>query len=667
MRASRPEKEKEDELNMLPVRIAWKQAMLVTVLVVAGAWQLSIVAQRTLLPWTKATWRTRELNGMGRSARFYLGRAGAEYLNFLRSVVPEDAPIVIPPGAVQFSEQNVLQFYLMPRAAVGCPCESQETLPKACVRCLLAPSHYVPAIGEFPPDSIMDGVKVFVPFESKYAFYRGVYAPLLPEPGPAQVSWAFSVFPAGPLLLDLLALALLLGVGGMLAIVLLEERSRAWALPAAFPLGAGIVTWTVFLLGWAGLKLSATTYLAGALIPLALAAGYGVKTGRLQAALSAVRSWRVPTRGFRLRVSGAGLAIVLCGGVLLAAGGVSIGRGYSQFDDIANWALKGYGIAEERSILGGNVWGGHTLEYPQNVPLQIAFFRLVEGDLFPASKLTFTLSFASLLLGAYLFWRDSGVGKLIASLGVLFLATVPILVEHATLGYPNLPMMTYQVLGCLFCLIGIRRRQTGQVLVGSLLLGLSAWTRLESAVYSLAVIGLLALWVLLAREERRILLFLMLPMLTIELPWLVFYGLYGASGSASLEAVARLGQASGAGVALLRENAASLLEDLRLQATDLHYWGAALPVSLFLLLVGLPTAMKRRDQKVLPLFFLFGLVTFVFLSIGDVGADLAGWHTDNLPRHLFPVVVLAAIAAVLAAGRWAVSSSSASWRALSTE
>ena len=96
---------------------------------------------------------------MGRSARFYLGRAGAEYLNFLRSVVPEDAPIVIPPGAVQFSEQNVLQFYLMPRAAVGCPCESQETLPKACVACLLAPSHFIPAIGEFPPDSIMDGEK----------------------------------------------------------------------------------------------------------------------------------------------------------------------------------------------------------------------------------------------------------------------------------------------------------------------------------------------------------------------------------------------------------------------------------------------------------------------------------------------------------------------------
>ncbi len=135
----RPGKEKEVELGMLPVRIAWKQAVLVAVLVVAGAWQLSIVAQKTILPWTKATWRTRELNGMGRSARFYLGRAGAEYLNFLRSVVPEDGPIVIPPGAVQFSEQNALQFYLMPRAAVGCPCKSQETLPKACVHVPASP------------------------------------------------------------------------------------------------------------------------------------------------------------------------------------------------------------------------------------------------------------------------------------------------------------------------------------------------------------------------------------------------------------------------------------------------------------------------------------------------------------------------------------------------
>ena len=654
-------------MGMLPVRIGWRQAILAAVLVVAGAWQLSIVAQRTILPWTKATWRTRELNGMGRSARFYLGRAGAEYINFLRSVVPEDAPIVIPPGAVQFSEQNVLQFYLMPRAAVGCPCESQATLPKACVQCLLAPSHYVPAIGEFPPDSIMDGVKVFIPFESKYAFYRGVYAPPTSEAPPPQAPWTLDAIPAGPLLLDLAAMALLLGVGAMLAIVLLDRGSLAWALPAAFPLGAGIVTWAVFLLGWAGWKLSATTYLVGGLIPLALAAGYGLKSGRLQAALRALGGWRIPTRGFGLRIPGAGLAILLCAGVLLLAGVVSIGRGYSQFDDIANWALKGYGLAEEATIFGGNVWGGHTLEYPQNVPLQIAFFRLVEGDLLPASKLTFTLSFASLLLGAYLFWRDSGVGKLIASLGLLFLATVPILLEHATLGYSNLPMMTYLVLGCLFCLIGMRRRETGQVLVGSLLLGLSAWTRLESAVYSLAVVGLLAAWVLLARKERRFLLFLILPMLAIELPWLVFYGLYGARGSASLGAVARLGQAPVAGVELLRENAVSLLEDLRLQATDLPTWGAALPVSLILLLVGLPMAMKRKDQKVLPLFLLFGLVAFVFLSIGDVGADLAGWHMDNLPRHLFPVVVLAAIAAVLAAGRWAASSSSASQPAPSTE
>ncbi len=71
------------------------------------------------------------------------------------------------------------------------------------------------------------------------------------------------------------------------------------------------------------------------------------------------------------------------------------------------------------------------------------------------------------------------MGRLTASLGLLFLATVPILFEHATLGYSNLPMMTYLVLGCLLCLIGIRRRQTGQILVGSLLLGLSAWTRIR--------------------------------------------------------------------------------------------------------------------------------------------------------------------------------------------
>jgi hypothetical protein len=475
---------------------------------------------------------------MGRSARFYLGRAGAAYIDFLRSAVPEDSPIVIPPGAVQFSEQNILQFYLMPRAAVGCSCESEGEYSKACLDCIRAPNTFVPAIGEFPAPSAVAGVKVLVPFESKYPYYRGVFAsaPLRDLISPGASS--FDGLPLVPIALDILIIGLLLAVGSTVALGLLDQNSLRWVFPVAFPLGAGVVTWTVFLLGWAGWPLTVETFGAGVFLPLALASGYGWRTGHLARAWRAASRWYGRRSGFRITLSGSLLTLSLLTGVLFAGGAVSIGRGYSQFDDIANWALKGYGLAEEHSIFGGSMWGGNAMEYPENIPLQIAFFRLAEGDILPASKLTFTLFFASLVLGTLLFWGDSAVGKMVGALGALFLATVPILFEHATLGYANLPMTAYLVLGCMSSLSGFRKKDKGHVLIGSLLLGLSAWTRLESAVYALAAAVFLSAGMLRSREDRAYIPFLSLPMVTVMVPWLAFYGVYGGNGSPSEVAIA---------------------------------------------------------------------------------------------------------------------------------
>jgi hypothetical protein len=639
-----------------PLRVDGRQAVVVALLALASLWQLPTIAKYTIIPWTKATWRTLDLNAMGRSARFYLGRAGAAYIDFLRSAVPEDSPIVIPPGAVQFSEQNILQFYLMPRAAVGCSCESEGEYSKACLDCIRAPNTFVPAIGEFPAPSAVAGVKVLVPFESKYPYYRGVFAsaPLRDLISPGASS--FDGLPLVPIALDILIIGLLLAVGSTVALGLLDQNSLRWVFPVAFPLGAGVVTWTVFLLGWAGWPLTVETFGAGVFLPLALASGYGWRTGHLARAWRAASRWYGRRSGFRITLSGSLLTLSLLTGVLFAGGAVSIGRGYSQFDDIANWALKGYGLAEEHSIFGGSMWGGNAMEYPENIPLQIAFFRLAEGDILPASKLTFTLFFASLVLGTLLFWGDSAVGKMVGALGALFLATVPILFEHATLGYANLPMTAYLVLGCMSSLSGFRKKDKGHVLIGSLLLGLSAWTRLESAVYALAAAVFLSAGMLRSREDRAYIPFLSLPMVTVMVPWLAFYGVYGGNGSPSEVAIARLIQEPGAGAGLLWQNSVELLRWLWLQAKDFPAWGAALPGSVALLLVGLPNAVKRRDRSVLLPVSLFGWVTLVVASIGIVGGDLSGWQTE-LYRHLFPVVTLAIVASVVAAGRWIGASS----------
>lgn len=116
----------------------------------------------------------------------------------------------------------------------------------------------------------------------------------------------------------------------------------------------------------------------------------------------------------------AGMAFfgVLFGMALLT----SLTRAYSTYDGIANWTLKGYGMALERSIFAGAKWGGHVLSYPQNLPLTIAMFRLADGDILPGSKLLFPLFAFSLFLGINRHLRAMGTRSWISLLWIALLA-----------------------------------------------------------------------------------------------------------------------------------------------------------------------------------------------------------------------------------------------------
>ena len=59
-------------------------------------------------------------------------------------------------------------------------------------------------------------------------------------------------------------------------------------------------------------------------------------------------------------------------------------------DSIQIWGAKGYGIAITGSIKDVTDWETNTLAYPLHVPVLVAFFRLLSGDLLPSSKLIFS-------------------------------------------------------------------------------------------------------------------------------------------------------------------------------------------------------------------------------------------------------------------------------------
>ena len=88
--------------------------------------------------WLKAAWRTRDMPAETRGVRFMLGTRAADYIDFLQANVPAGTSIVLPFGVGEFTQQSLLQFFLMPHPIPGCDCGSTkfEEVTRECVLCL---------------------------------------------------------------------------------------------------------------------------------------------------------------------------------------------------------------------------------------------------------------------------------------------------------------------------------------------------------------------------------------------------------------------------------------------------------------------------------------------------------------------------------------------------
>ena len=223
-------------------------------------------------------------------------------------------------------------------------------------------------------------------------------------------------------------------------------------LALGFPLGAGIFTWSLFITSWAGVPVSIASASLSWVVLLVMALAIRKVIPMRQ---DAIRE-KVASRG-RLPVAlewGVPVALSFILGVAGFAAWLGIACAYSAGDDMAIWAVKGYGIAPQGTVWAAGHWGDHGLSYPLNLPLLIATYRF-SGDILPASKLIAPLFYISLCIGCLRFWWQRDVSPLTASAGAIGLAATPILFEHATLGYANLPYTAYLVLGSGEAILGI--------------------------------------------------------------------------------------------------------------------------------------------------------------------------------------------------------------------
>jgi hypothetical protein len=447
------------------------------------------------------------------------------------------------------------------------------------------------------------------------------------------------------LTVDLAVLAGLTVLGYLVVRLILPDRGWPETLALSFPIGAGTTSWVVFVWSWLGLQLSAPSVI-GLWLVASLAAGFVLRMREIPLRASTRAAPSAATNVGRI-VSV--VAMAATGALFLFSLILTVGRAQAGWDAMAIWSAKGYGIALEGSIQAARHWGGHGLSYPLNMPILISFFALFDGDALPGSKLIFPLFYASLLGGCFLFWRRGKLSATLSSVGMLTLASVPVLYDHATLGYANLPEACYLVLGLLYLLQGSLERSRRALLVSSLLLGLAMWTRPEGVI--LVIVGIAALAVALrlsGAEQIRGGVWLV-PVALVGGTWLVFVSRYaGGSQFGGTIRGAWTGWANGEfNLFALRQIATYTAR----QAVSPSVWGVAAPLLLVLIWIGRRHLLPEAGSAVLPILMMgvvSGMAVLAFYYLASYAdPPLDWWLSTGLNRTAIPSVCLVAVGAFL--------------------
>lgn len=129
--------------------------------------------------WLKRVYRLAGHSALERSAVYATGNRFSEYMTFLWEQIPEDGTVIITTGMVggETGHEGIMEYYLRPRRVINC---ASGRPIEECVPAFADEETYVLAVGEFPPDKLINQFKEFVPFDPDH-FYHGVYIPTDPR------------------------------------------------------------------------------------------------------------------------------------------------------------------------------------------------------------------------------------------------------------------------------------------------------------------------------------------------------------------------------------------------------------------------------------------------------------------------------------------------------
>jgi hypothetical protein len=569
-----------------------------------------------------------------RSAAFNLGEEFAGYIVFLNSNIPLAARVVLPPADVQpagLGTTPYMQYFLAPRQVINCG-------DAACLLQLRAENTYILVTENFPGSHIPAGFGSVSMFNQKWG-----YLPPAGDPRPLpEAPREFDSYLA--LLSAALAPGLWLGMitlsGAAWVARLLPAAGRGLRLGLGYGLGLAAFSAGMALLSLTGLPLNRTTLW-----------GMSALIG-ISAALLLPRNWRFllssPTNLLKRQQPANWMVLAFILGLGGAAAILAVGRGYSVSDELLLWGTKGYGIAATGSIRQVMDWGTNTVEYPLHLPLLIAAFKILFGEILPASKLLPAGYYTALLLVAYSAMARTGLRHWWAVLMVLLLGTMPLVSRHATMNYANLPMSFYMICAALLLVRAVSHEHPTDIhlyLAGGVFLAAAAWTRPEGLVFG----WLLLLYLLarsLCRRSGRPVLQSLAPVLVYTLFWLVLKeavytrpagqsGLAGAALSQFMAGEWHLGNAIYLGRALVTHLFSTISWGLL---------GAGMVLSgLITLFKG--SALPRQARLLLEsgALYVLGVFGMYYLASYDANHDMNWWINTGLDRMLLPAVLLSGL------------------------
>lgn len=576
--------------------------------------------------------------GLWRSANFSQNQRFANFVKFLHENIPPEARVVLPSretGLRAASTTPFMQYFLAPREVSNCI--------QPVIECIAMHSNDHTYFVILDAASIQN--KVADLFPKRIILFDQSWGVYLPDNAASESKSQLIPFNhASEIFLAMSGPAMWLGTLLVAGLVVAHQlkASKSWLMKAsiAYGISLGFISLSALLLMLAGIPLIPPVIVFITILWFASSLFLWLATKKRELrlerkkltgwlAIRSMDSWPVIFLFFSLI------------GTIL-----SVGKGYHTSDSIVLWGAKGYGIASQGLISGASDWGTSTTRYPLHIPILIAAFKVLFGEILPASKLIFPLYYFA-LLGIMYAYLQTKIPRIIAGLSTLTLASIPLLFRHAQIAYANLPFTFYFLSAVLISLEAINdtseTSRNNRFLLGGIFFVLSSWTRPEGI--PLTIITLLLIILLgapqLRRTFRKTIVLWTAPMVIFSFLWFTVSGhIYVHPGqntrlfSNALSHILR-------GELHLME-AGYILKYLVTELVSPSTWGV---VGIGLLLFILSGIFSLGTEFFSPavvsgLVFLVIMTGIYYLTSFDETHDISWWVSTGLNRMIMPGVVL---------------------------